>query len=548
MDNRPGSHFVAALAMIIAIQVASLSPAAAGPVEDAIARTLLEEAADRTGDAATSFMVGVDQFYVERTYAPIWVSVGGINERGRNLIEVIGGVGADGLDPNDYRYLEVVALQGAGSKSDLARMDVLLSESLVWLAQHLSAGRLEPTLVERINNLYPVGVDPVDVLRRAVEAPDIASFVGSFAPDQEEYRRLKASLATYKQMVEDGIVWSTVPDGDALKPEMQDARVPLLRKSLVAHGDLDRDVPDVADRMTYGLDLQDAVKRFQIRHGLIDDAVVGKNTLAALNISLSERIEQIIINLERRRWMADDRGDRYVFVNLADFQMKIVDRGRTVFVSPIVVGTEYNQTPVFSDEMEYLEINPYWNVPPSIARGELLPKIKENPGYLAEHQFELLSDWSGGAAVVDPNGVDWSRMNAGNFNLKIRQRPGEGNALGRVKFMFPNEYDVYLHDTPARGLFSRETRTFSHGCVRVGDPIGLADVVLSNESGWTHERLMAVITSGERTIVPLRHRLPVHIAYMTAWVNKDGTVNFRRDIYGRDATLSGALFGPRQQE
>jgi murein L,D-transpeptidase YcbB/YkuD len=290
--------------------------------------------------------------------------------------------------------------------------------------------------------------------------------------------------------------------------------------------------------------LQEAVKRFQLRHGLLDDAVVGKNTISALNVSLLARIEQMVLNLERRRWMEDDRGERYVFVNLSDFQLKVVDHDRTIFVSPIIVGTEYNQTPVFSHDMEYLEFNPYWNVPPKIARNELLPKIKENPGYIAEQNFELLSGWSGDDVPVDPMTIDWSTVSASDFSYKLRQLPGDGNALGRVKFMFPNRFDVYLHDTPSHGLFARETRTFSHGCVRVGDPLGLAAVVLAGEPGWDTARIDAVVASGERTIVPLTKHLPVHIAYITAFVNKDGVVNFRRDIYGRDKSLAAALFGP----
>jgi murein L,D-transpeptidase YcbB/YkuD len=194
--------------------------------------------------------------------------------------------------------------------------------------------------------------------------------------------------------------------------------------------------------------------------------------------------------------------------------------------------------------MEYLEVNPYWNVPVKIARNELLPKIRENPNYLAEHDYDLLSGWSGDAVPIDPSSVDWSTVSASNFSYKLRQRPGEGNALGRIKFMFPNRFDVYLHDTPSRGLFARETRTFSHGCMRVGDPMGFAAVVLANEPAWDMAKVEAIVASGVRTIIPLSEHLPVHVAYITAFVNKDGTVHFRRDIYGRDAALAKALFGP----
>jgi murein L,D-transpeptidase YcbB/YkuD len=199
---------------------------------------------------------------------------------------------------------------------------------------------------------------------------------------------------------------------------------------------------------------------------------------------------------------------------------------------------------VFSADMTYVEINPYWNVPPSIARDELLPKIKEDPGYLAANGFELLSDWSDGAAVLDPRSVDWSRISSEAFAYRLRQQPGEGNALGRIKFMFPNQFNVYLHDTPARHLFEEAERSFSHGCIRVEQPENFAAVVLGPD-GWSPDRIYTPIKSGERMIVTLKEPLAVHIAYLTAWVNKDGTVHFKNDVYGRDAILAAALLVPR---
>jgi murein L,D-transpeptidase YcbB/YkuD len=296
----------------------------------------------------------------------------------------------------------------------------------------------------------------------------------------------------------------------------------------------------------YDHQLAEAVVRFQERHGLASDAAVGPETLDALNVPIERRIEQMVVNLERRRWMPDDRGARYVFVNLADFELKVVHEPRTVFDTRVVVGAPYHRTPVFSAAMTYVEINPYWNVPASIARNELLPKIKEDPSYLAPNGFELLSDWGDGAAAIDPWSIDWSRITRETFAYRLRQRPGDGNALGRIKFMFPNQFNVYLHDTPARHLFERTERSFSHGCIRIDRPEEFGAVVLAAD-GWSRERLDAAIASGERMIVTLAQPLPVHIAYLTAWVNKDGTVNFRNDVYGRDAILADALLGPRRR-
>ena len=246
--------------------------------------------------------------------------------------------------------------------------------------------------------------------------------------------------------------------------------------------------------------------------------------------------------------MPDDFGQRYVFVNLADFHLKVVDEPKTIFVTRVVVGKPFFRTPVFSKDMSYLVVNPYWNVPPSIARNEILPKIKENANYLAEKNFELLSDWSSDAYAIDPTTIDWSRMTRGNFTYKVRQGPGAGNALGRLKFMFPNPFNIYLHDTPAKTLFDRYERTFSHGCVRVQHPQDFAAVILGGQSDWDPARIEAAIETGVSQVVSLAEPLPVHITYLTAWTNKDGTVHFRDDVYGRDVPLRTALLGPEASD
>lgn len=311
-------------------------------------------------------------------------------------------------------------------------------------------------------------------------------------------------------------------------------------------GDLGADAAaDTADPNRYDDQLVQAVMRFQERHGLEADGKVGAKSTEQLNVPVEARIRQALLNLERRRWMSDDPGARYVFVNLADFELKIVDGPKTVFDTRVVVGAPYHRTPVFSEEMKYVVINPYWNVPPSISRGELLPKIKADPGYLAERNFELLSDWSDSATVLDPHKIDWSGVTPQSFNYKLRQGPGPGNALGHMKFMFPNEFNVYLHDTPARSLFAKTERSFSHGCIRVEDVERFGAVVLNNGAEWSLDAIQAEIDSGRRTIVNLSGPLSVHITYLTAWVNKDGTVHFRNDIYGRDQILAEALLGPR---
>ena len=224
----------------------------------------------------------------------------------------------------------------------------------------------------------------------------------------------------------------------------------------------------------------------------------------------------------------------------------MVDGERTIHDTRVVVGLPYRRTPVFSEEISYLELNPYWHVPPSIARRDILPRLKSDPGYLAANNYTLFSDWSAGASVVDPLSVDWSAVTPRGFGYKIRQEPGDNNALGRIKFMFPNRFSIYLHDTPAKSLFNRAERSFSSGCIRVMNPLGLAEVVLDGMPGWDRARIDRIIETGAPTVVSLAEPLPVHLSYQTAWVNKDGSVHFRSDIYERDVVLAAALMGTRR--
>ena len=291
-----------------------------------------------------------------------------------------------------------------------------------------------------------------------------------------------------------------------------------------------RPVDDAYDEVTVA-----AVKKFQRRHGLTDDGVIGPTTLKQMNIPTAKRIRQLEVNLERRRWLDREPGGFYVFANLADQELKVVNNGKTIHTARIVVGKTYHKTPVFTEEMTYLVINPYWNVPSSIANKEYLPKLKEDAGYLQRQGIRVLNK---SGKVVNPYSVNWAGMSRMPFRL--RQDTGDKNALGRIKFMFPNKYNVYIHDTPSKSLFKKDLRVFSHGCMRVQDPTKLAEVILGRQD-WTLNKINNQIASGKRRIVKLKQKVPVYVTYITAWVNKDGSANFRRDIYGRDETLAEHL-------
>jgi murein L,D-transpeptidase YcbB/YkuD len=324
---------------------------------------------------------------------------------------------------------------------------------------------------------------------------------------------------------------------------MADPRLAALARRLEATGDL-RPEDGVPDMARYGGATETAVRRFQARHGLTADGAVGAGTLAALNLPVTERIRQIVLNLERRRWTPRNLGERYLFVNLADFTVRVVDGETVLAKARLVVGKPFSRTPVFSARMTYVEINPTWNVPHQIAVKELLPKARKDPSYLARNHYTLLSGWSADAVRVDPAAVDWHRLGPGRFPYAIRQEPGDDNALGRIKFMFPNRFDVYLHDTPAKALFARTVRAFSHGCMRVQNALDLAPMIfaMAGNDDWTAERIAATVATGTRTVVPLKRPLSVHVSYATAFVSRDGELQFRPDVYGRDARLAAALF------
>ena len=543
----PAMHSSArALAALVLACGLFAAPAAANHLTEALTAQLATGAGQLTTERDERELAVLDAFYRERGMATVWVDEAeGVGNTARRVAEVVADAGRNGLDPRDYGIDRIRGLMAAQTPEDLAALEVRMSLAVIRLASDLAAGRLEPSKVDPEHFLTPTGAIPADVIRQAAEAPDVAAFIAGFEPPQPEYLRLRDTLAHYRELAAAG-GWPMVPAGDTLDPGMTDPRVPALRQRLRAEGDLDpgADLAATGGPADFYDDaLKGAMLSFQNRHGLDPDGRVGPATLAALNVTAEERVQQILLNMERRRWMEDDLGERYAFVNLADFHAKVVDGAKTIFVSRVVVGRPYFRTPVFSKDMTYVVVNPYWNVTPSIARNELLPKIKKDPGYLAEHNYELLSDWSEGAVPLDPGSIDWSTVSKSSFGFKIRQRPGEGNALGRVKFMFPNSHNIYMHDTPAKSLFNKYQRTFSHGCIRVHQPREFAEVVLAG-LGWSREKIDAAIASERSQVVSLDKPLPVHITYLTAWTNKDGTVNFRDDVYGRDKILKSALLGP----
>ena len=360
--------------------------------------------------------------------------------------------------------------------------------------------------------------------------------IASITAPSSYFQRLQVQLQQHRELAEAG-GWPEVPAGPTIRPGSDDPRLATLARRLAVSGDLaDNDV----SASDYDDAMQDAVSRFQARHGLEVDALVGRATLRALNVSVEQRIDQIRVNLERTRSLFDGQGDDYVLVNIAGFSVSVVRDGQTVWTTSVVVGDTENKTPIFRSTLKYVVFNPTWTVPRSIASEEMLPEIKQDPGFFDKGDYQLL-DREGN--IVEPSSVDWSTVHVGNFRYTLVQQPGCSNALGQIKFVFPNEFSVFMHDTPEKWLFAKAKRAFSHGCIRVNEPFDLAEVLLGRD-GWTRERIESQIESEETKTVFLSEPLPILLVYWTAEVDDLGVVHFYDDIYERDAADFEALDRP----
>ena len=507
--------------------------------------TSLAAAVQRTIEAAVPNLSLVIQpenvdalkiFYEQRRYTPMWVDPSGLNSQGRALLRTFDSAARDGLVPAEYD--PGASVRVAADTDQLAATELALSASLLRYATDIRRGRAVPAKMDGDPRVELRPIDPAQILDGAASAPDIEAYVAVLAPADPFYLGLRQALDRYRAIAATG-GWPVIPAGGKLGPGSMDARVRDLRRHLQLSGDLAGDpAGELSNR--YDDSVRQAVRRFQQRHGLPETGSVDTATLQELNIPVASRIRQILINLERARWLPEDLGDPYVLVNMAAFQLDVVEAGKSVLEMRVVVGERDKETPAFSDEITYIEVNPYWNVPKSIALKEKLPQLRHNPYALVGQNIRVLSP---GGGEINPGSIDWSAIGA-NFPYRLRQDPGPRNALGRIKFMFPNVYDVYMHDTPSRSLFKRQVRAFSHGCIRVEKPMELAEYLL--RGSWSRERIQRTIDGGKNHAIYLDRPVPVHLVYLTAWVDPNGQVQFRDDLYNRDARLVAVLDAKRE--
>lgn len=518
----------------------------------------------RHGEARIAWAAWIRGFYAQRAFQPAWTNPHASFELLRSIQES----DLDGLDPSDYHLEQLQhlhAVLGTSGAVDLeaidllrAQYDVLQTDALLRLGYHLSFGKVDPESFDAQWN-YGRTLPRLDVAERieaALAADDVHARIEELKPTHRLYVALKAELRRYRALTAAGDSGTSsealLSAGKTLRPGDVDPRVLQLRERLRIHGDLDAQLPahgipegpgrqaEASDEVSgeaYDARLEAAVRRFQSRMGLVVDAAVGERTREELNVSIAERILQLRINLDRGRILLQDLPPQFVVVNIAGYMIYVVRDDEIVWRSRVQVGRTYRRTPIFRSAISYLVWNPSWTVPSGIIWSDILPGARRDPRSLTRRGLTVL-DREG--RVVDPETVDWSSFRSGHIPYTLRQEPGPDNAMGRVKFMFPNSYDVYLHDTPSKSLFEASDRAFSSGCVRVERPLELA-LLLLNDPEWDLEAIARTLESGRLRNVTLREKMPVLLVYWTAWAGAQGEINFRRDVYGQDAQWAAGL-------
>jgi L,D-transpeptidase YcbB len=502
-----------------------LSPAALA-LRGAVERLPTAQAHDRT------IAEELSKLYDARAFEPLWIRDGAPIAQAQALIEHMAAAEEEGLRPDDY---PVPDLDGAKLKSaaEIAAADVGLSQTFARFVLHLAAGRVDPGSISRHITVDLPRPNLADALAKLARDEDAAGLMRRFAPPHPQYAALRDKLAELRRETDEGSV-PIVPEGPSLRQGTTDPRVAVLRQRLDVEAEADAD-PELFDEA-----LAEAVREFQRKHRLTADGIVGPQTQFALNgPSREEAIAAIQVNMERLRWLPRDLGAFHVMVNVPEFRLRIVRDDKPVHDTRVIVGTPRNPTPTFSNAIDHLVVNPFWNVPASILTQEMLPEIRQDPyGYFARHGYQVLARWEGKTYIVDPTMVDWTDVDTRVF--RVRQVPGEGNALGQIKFMFPNQHAVYLHDTPTKHLFQRDFRAYSHGCVRVDDPMAFADALLALEPEWNAAELRKYF-GGEERRINLNRPVPVHLAYFTARVTEDGRLATFADLYGYDGKVREQL-------
>mgnify|MGYP001174278143 FL=1 len=502
---------------------------------DAIREQLAKNAWEGVNEAE---LIKLRHFYAQRDYQPVWA----LKEDSGVLLDTaltfIGRADEEGLASSDY-HIETLRRWRAESPDQVSLpLELGTTRSLLALVHDLSNGRLTATLADPDWYVPQRRLDPVNFLQQSIASVDSAEqleqVLASLPPNMPQYHTLKRLLVRLRILVAAGTVWTRIPDDiPSIHPRTRHAAIPLIRQRIrEAYSVFEKPEYDIAsdDSELYDDQLETAIKAFQYQYGLNTDGVVGKNTRRAMNMTAVEHIQQLRITLERLRWLPREFSNRYILVNIAGFNLAAIRNNVRVLNMRIVVGRDYRSTPSFNSRISHLVLNPYWNVPASIASKDLLPKQKHNPDYFVSEGIRVFSDYHY-ELELDPDAIDWHAFSR-SFPYVLRQDPGKRNALGTIKFMFPNPFSIYLHDTPSKSLFQRDIRTFSSGCIRLEKPMQLAEFVLG--SSFEKANILEKIDSGKTQTVHLPEPIPVYLLYLTAWSDGQGEVHFSADVYGRD--------------
>ncbi|MEM9812182.1 MAG: L,D-transpeptidase family protein [Pseudomonadota bacterium] len=484
---------------------------------DAAALALKAEV-EATGDAA------LQSHFEAQDYAPLWTE-----GRRAAFLEALDGVDAHGLPAGRYEPDVLRTLFREGSDAEI---EVAASQVLIQYARDISSGLLEPRKLAADMSVDPPRPDNAAVLDAFRAAADPEAALAALVPSHADYARLVEERARLVTLINSGGWGAPLGGRETLRPGDLGPLVVELR------GRLGRiDGVDYGDIPLFDPDLEAAVKAFQLRKGLNDDGVVGPQTRAALNASPVDRLRQVLVNLERQRWLNLDRGERHILVNQADFRVTLYDNGEATYTSRVVIGKNRHRTQEFNDRMSHMVVNPTWHVPRSIATEEMLPKLQRNPSALGGTYRVMTRN----GTAVNPRYVDFRQFTAANFPFVVKQRPGGGNALGRVKFMFPNKYNIYLHDTPAKSLFNRDVRAYSHGCVRVQKPFEFAHALLAPQTEDPKGLFQQTLNTGRERRIDLDEPVPIYLTYLSVVFDEAGDAQYRGDVYGRDALVFKAL-------
>jgi murein L,D-transpeptidase YcbB/YkuD len=510
-------------------------PAWAAPAStaEALAATLRESVP--SCDQARLDHQRLAPYYAAEAPEPLWVDADGPRPRARLLLTALQNAPKEGLTPTRYRVSEIEAHWTADGAPAQACLDLLLTSAFDRYSRDLRLGRTSPQEADPSWMLRPADFDPVTALRGAADDNDFARLFDALPPAHAAYARLRAALGGYRERAREGE--AGLPPGPTIEPDDEHEQVPLLRARLRREGDLAALTLSYGQR--YDATLVEAVRRFQRRHGLFADGVVGPRTRAALAVPAAERAAQLRRAMERLRWLPRELGTHYILVNTAGFELAVIEHGKTVLRMRTINGTPDQATPSFSATLRSLIINPFWYVPERIARERLWPREQARPGYLAARGFRIFDTSNGNWQELDRARIDWALVNSNASTLRLRQDPGPRNLMGRLSFVFPNLHDVFLHDTPDRALFERDTRTFSEGCVRIDNAMALALHTLRRTPEWSAARIQEEIDAMHHTTLSLPEPIPVYVLYLPAWVDDDGQVQFRGDWYQREAVLAG---------